>query len=449
MANVLIEKARKFIASENLMEKNCKYIIALSGGADSVCLLLCLKYLGYNIEAAHCNFKLRGKESDRDETFCKELCENKGIALHVAHFDTMSYAALHKISIEMAARTLRYNYFERLREDIGANGICVGHHMEDSVETFILNAVRGTGIKGLCGISSRNGYIIRPLLSNTRKEIDNYLKESNERYITDSSNLVNDVKRNKVRLDVIPTLREIDESADRSIWKTTRKINEAYKIFEAAIKKASEESAEIKDGYIYIDIRKLKEQASPEYTLFYILSKLSFTSATIDSIYSNLDLLKNSSIFYSATHKLIADRGYLIVDRLTTKTAKPTHIPEHGTYVINDSLKIKTSIKEYNKECQISKSNDLTTIDASKIKMPLIIRSWEKGDSFIPFGMKGKKLVSDFMTDRKFNAFQKESQLIMTDATGMIIWIVGQRVDDRVKITSKTEKILRIQLIRN
>lgn len=443
------EKAEKFIESENLMKKGSKYIVALSGGADSVCLLLCLKDLGYDIEAAHCNFNLRGKESDRDETFCKELCANKGIILHVAHFDTISYAALHKVSIEMAARTLRYNYFEQLRNDIVADGICVGHHMEDSVETFILNVVRGTGIKGLCGIPSRNGYIIRPLLSNTRNEIENYLKENGEDYITDSSNLTNDVKRNKVRLDVMPNLRNIDESADRSIWKTTRKINEAYKVFETAIKNASKESTEIKDGYIYINIKKLKKQTSPEYTLYHILSRLSFTSATIDDIYSKIDSLKNSSVFFSTTHRLIADRGNLIVERLTTETTKPIRIPEHGTYVINENLKVRTCTKKYNKETQISKRNDLATLDVSKIKMPLTIRLWKEGDSFTPFGMKGKKLVSDFLTDRKFNLFQKERQLLITDSTGRIIWLVGQRIDDRVKITSKTDEMLCVQLIRS
>lgn len=444
----LIEKAKTFIATENLMKENRKYIVALSGGADSVSLLLCLKELGYNIEAVHCNFKLRGAESDRDEMFCKELCTKKNIKLHIVHFDTKSYAKLHKISIEMAARNLRYNYFEQLRNDIEADGICIGHHMEDSVETFILNIIRGTGIKGLTGITEKNGYIIRPLLAVTRKEIEDYLEEVGESYITDSSNLVNDVKRNKVRLNVMPMLRSISKSADKSIWETSRKISEANKVFEDAIEKASTESAEQKNGFIYIDIAKLKEQISPEYTLYNILSKLSFTPATIDDIFSKIDTLRNSSVFTSATHRLIADRGKLIIEPIYSDSFKPIRIPECGTYIINNSQKIKISLKEYTEESQISKSADFITIDALKIDMPLCIRRCEKGDFFTPLGMKGKKLISDYMTDRKFNLFQKERQLLLTDSTGKIIWLIGQRADDRVKITSKTKTMLCISIIK-
>lgn len=443
----LIEKARKFITDENLMNKGGKYIVALSGGADSVCLLLCLKELGFNIEAVHCNFKLRGAESERDELFCKDLCARNKIKIHIVHFDTKSYATMHKISIEMAARELRYNYFAQLRNDIRANAICVGHHIEDTVETFILNIIRGTGIKGLTGIAAKNGYTIRPLLSITRNEIERYLEEKDEKYVTDSSNLINDVKRNKVRLDVMPALRSIDESADKSIWETSRRIHEAYKVFEEAIKKASEASSEIKEEYLYIDLAKLKKQASPEYTLYNILSKLSFTSATIDDIFSKIDTLKNSSMFSSSTHRLVADRGFLIVEPISAGPFKSIRIPECGTYVINDKQKIKLCEKEFNGENCISRNADSITIDASKIKMPLYLRRCKKGDSFMPLGMKGKKLVSDYMTDRKYNFFQKERQLLLTDSIGQTIWLVGQRLDDHVKITTNTNTILSISII--
>ena len=190
-----LNEIETFISNEKLIDKRKLYISALSGGADSVALLLSLKELGVNIEAAHCNFKLRDDESDRDEQFCIELCKKNGIKIHIIHFDTIEYAKLHKISIEMAARDLRYNYFEQLRHDIGAEGICIGHHREDSVETLLLNLIRGTGINGLTGIAPKNGYILRPMLSVSRKDIENFLNRQQQNFVTDSTNLVDDATR--------------------------------------------------------------------------------------------------------------------------------------------------------------------------------------------------------------------------------------------------------------
>lgn len=203
-----IQKVREYIQDQHLLTSTKElYLVALSGGADSVALLLSLRALGYQVEACHCNFHLRGEESNRDEQFCVKLCERLAIPLHRIHFDTRSYATLHKESIELAARNLRYRYFEQLRQDMNAEGICVAHHRDDSVETVLINLVRGTGINGLTGISSRNGNILRPLLCVNKEEILAYLEEKNESYITDSSNLVDDVVRNKIRLRILPLLK--------------------------------------------------------------------------------------------------------------------------------------------------------------------------------------------------------------------------------------------------
>ena len=204
-------KVDRSIMANALMQKDLLYLVALSGGADSVALLLSLKRLGFNVEAVHCNFHLRGEESDRDEKYCRNLCNNEGVRLHVVHFDTISYASLHKQSIEMAARNLRYSYFRQLASDIGAAGICVGHHIEDSVETLLINLIRGTGINGLTGIGMRNGIILRPLLEVTRQEIEEFLKKQGVSYVTDSTNLVDDVTRNRIRLNIMPLIREINQ----------------------------------------------------------------------------------------------------------------------------------------------------------------------------------------------------------------------------------------------
>ena len=240
--STFVNQVRHFAHHHQLFTPRGKYIIALSGGADSVSLLLVLKHLeselGITLEAAHCNFHLRGDESLRDEQFCQQLCRRLHVPLHLVHFDTHAYADLHHVSIEMAARDLRYAYFEQLRRDIHAHDICVAHHRDDSVETLLLNLVRGTGLRGLRGIQPRNAHIIRPLLSHSRQQIEQYLDALGESYVTDSTNLHNDVKRNKIRLNVIPLLRELNPSASQSIFETSLRVTEALKIFDDAIQRS-------------------------------------------------------------------------------------------------------------------------------------------------------------------------------------------------------------------
>ena len=217
----MLNKVRDFIDREGLLTPEGLYIVALSGGADSVALLRILHHLGYRIEAAHCNFHLRGAESDRDETFVKSLCSSLNIPIHLIHFDTAEYASLHQVSIEMAARELRYGYFDQLCKDIGASAVCVAHHRDDAVETFLMNLLRGSGIHGLTGIRPRNGNVIRPLLCLSRDEIEQYLHSIGQDYVTDSTNLVDDVVRNKVRLNVLPLLKDINLRAAENIGKFT------------------------------------------------------------------------------------------------------------------------------------------------------------------------------------------------------------------------------------
>ena len=222
----MLNKIKRFIVSEHLLRVDALYLVALSGGADSVALLLCLKELGYHVEAVHCNFNLRGEESLRDEQFCEDLCQRENIPLHKAHFDTQAYADLHKVSIEMAARELRYRYFFQLKEALGADGVCVGHHKEDTVETILINLVRGTGLSGLMGIRPRNHDVIRPLLCVTRQEIEDYLHQHAVSFVTDSTNLIDDVVRNKIRLNVIPQLSEINPSVTDAILTTANHLSE-------------------------------------------------------------------------------------------------------------------------------------------------------------------------------------------------------------------------------
>ena len=453
---------RSFASVHELFVYGGKYIVALSGGADSVSLLFVLKHLehelGISVEAAHCNFHLRGAESVRDEEFCKQLCDRLAVPLHLIHFDTLAYADLHHVSIEMAARDLRYGYFENLRRDICAQDICVAHHRDDSVETVLLNLVRGTGLRGLRGIQPRNGNIIRPLLSLSREDIVQYLDALGESYVTDSTNLHNDVKRNKIRLDVMPLLRELNPSVSQSIFESSLRVGEALKVFDEAMKRSIADVTATSPSHhltispphhLVISVDRLKQQPSPEYTLHEILSPRGFTSAQIEQIYGSLDTCSAGKIVVSDSHELAFDRGSLLVQPKTNAAdaARSMRIPETGTYVFSDSLKIKVTTEDCGDGYEPSRAADCACLDASDIKFPLTLRHIEQGDRFVPFGMNGMKLVSDYLTDRKKNGFEKRAQLVVTDAQQRIVWLVGERTDNRFRISKETSKALRLTLL--
>ena len=430
---------RKTIAKldcKHLLRKEGKYLVALSGGADSVFLTHVLHRLGYAIDAAHCNFHLRGEESDRDEAFCKNLCERLGIALHIVHFDTKTYADLHKVSIEMAARDLRYNYFEQLRKDIGADGICVAHHMEDSVETILLNIIRGTGLNGLTGISPRNGYILRPMLNVTRKEIELYLDACGEEYVTDSTNLEAVALRNKIRLEVMPLLKIINPSVCEDIAKMSVRLTEASKVMDAAM----QDSAKRVCNDNIIDTEKLLTEVSPEMVLFHILSPYGFQPAQIENISSSLTCLKTGSTWKSDSHELLFNRGSLIIEKINNPETREYKIPETGTYNLGDGLRISVKMVDIDDGFVIPKTSDTVAVDAEKVRFPLTIRHAANGDRFIPFGMKGSKLISDYLTDKKKTLFEKRQQRVITDAEGRVVWLIGERTDNRFRITGQSKK---------
>lgn len=435
--NGLEEKVSAYISQNNLLEFDSTYIVALSGGADSVALLLLLNKLGYRIEAAHCNFHLRGKESDRDEAFVKDLCATNGIPLHLVHFETQEYASLHKISMEMAARELRYSYFEQLRKDIRARAICVAHHMNDSVETLLMNLIRGTGIHGLTGIHPINGYIIRPLLCVERKEIELYLSERGQNFVTDSTNLIPNILRNKIRIELMPLLVDINANVVHNMQRTSKYVLDAAKIFDYGINSLTSNILQVSDGYYIIDIKSLLKSPAPEYVLYEILRKYGFKSKQVEQIYFNLDV-PPGRIFCSLTHNLVIDRGKIILEH-KHNNVETLKIPETGLYVFNESLKFDVQKCKIDEMFKIPKDRNNVCVDFSKIRFPLMVRHVEAGDKFVPFGMNGAKLVSDYMTDCKKNILQKKNQLVVEDLSGNILWLVGERIDNRYRITENSK----------
>ena len=418
-------KVERYIKKYNLLNSNDLHIVALSGGADSVALLLLLKEHGFNVHAAHCNFHLRGDESDRDEAFCVELCQQLGVELHRAHFDTREYAELYKVSIEMAARELRYKWFEQLRQDIGAAGICVAHHRDDSVETVLLNLVRGTGLRGLTGIQPRNGNILRPLLCVSRAEIETFLAENAQKYVTDSTNLEADVQRNVVRLEVFPLLRKLNPAVAENIQRTTENLAEAQQVLNVAI--ASINSSNI------LNLSDLEKYGSSEYLAFEWLKKYGFNG---DQVRQILDAETGKVVSSAMGYDVLKDRGRLIVEP-ALQSFKPMRIPEEGTYILDE----KTRFSVRKKSVYVSKDPHIATLDTATVQFPLTIRRVEEGDWMQPYGMKGKKLLSDLMTDLKMTVFEKRRQLVVVDNQGVIVWLVGLRTDQRVAVTDQTNEV--------
>ena len=416
-------KVERYINKHKLLNPSELYIVALSGGADSVALLLLLKNAGFNVHAAHCNFRLRGAESDRDEVFCVELCHRLGVELHRVHFDTREYAELHKVSIEMSARELRYKWFEQLREDIGAAGICVAHHRDDSVETVILNMVRGTGVHGLVGIRPRNGYILRPLLCVSRDEIEGFLTSCGQKYITDSTNLEDEATRNKVRHHIIPELQQLNGKALENIRRMTERMAAVEELLDAY---KAQTIVRKENG---IAIRKL--DVLNDYLLYELLADYGFNSAQASQICDSMRADSVGSVFSSADYDLLVDRECLLVEP-HLEPMKPFVIPETGTYILDEKHKIRVESGAF----EVSKDPLVATLDASKVHFPLTVRRAEEGDWMVPFGMSGRKLLSDMMTDLKKSIFDKRKQIVVTDNQGVIIWAVGLRVSQNVAILS-------------
>lgn len=433
----MLRKIAGYIERYHLFDEDSKIIVAVSGGADSVALLHILMKLNYNCEVVHCNFHLRGEESMRDERFVRKLCDRLDVGLTVADFDTEKYAARNGISIEMAAREQRYSFFEKTRVANGAAAIAVAHHRDDVAETVLLNLIRGTGIRGLHGIRPKNGFVVRPLLKIGRDEIIEYLYSIGETYITDSTNLKSDYTRNKIRLELIPLMREINPSVCSALSESSDRIAEAEKVYLRGI---CEGKKRVMHGNA-IDTVALLQEASPRSLLHEILYPLGFNTAQTEEIFRNIDG-ESGKEYISNTHRVVKDRNRLVVLQADDCDCGivEQELPAAGCI----SLRYGTlTIEECMFDGTIDKDVNVASMDSSKLKRPLFIRNVRVGDRFIPFGMKGSKLVSDYLTDKKKSVDEKRKQLVVTDADGKIAWVIGERLAAPFGITANTENIVR------
>jgi tRNA(ile)-lysidine synthase len=427
------DTVRAYIEKYQLLEESCPVLVGLSGGADSIALLTLLVKLGYSCIAAHCNFHLRGEESMRDERFAEEYAKTLQVPFLKTDFDTEQYAAANHLSIEMAARELRYNWFEEKRSETGAQAIAVAHHRDDSVETVLMNLVRGTGIRGMSGIRPKNGYVVRPLLCVTRKEITAWLDAGNISYVTDSTNLSDAYTRNFIRLRILPLLEEINPSVRTAIARTADHLSAAEAVYVHVVEQAK---AEVLDEGNRISIPALMHYPSPDAILYELLKAYNFSRTVSEDIYASLEG-EPGKLFFSPTHRLVKDRDYLLLSSIETK-------PEQ-TYVLSGNeekwvgpVELSFNRVVISENFHIRKDKNIAYFDYDKLAFPLTLRTWKDGDWFIPFGMKGRKKLSDYFSDRKFSRFEKERVWLLCSGND-IIWIVGERPDNRYSIGSATK----------
>lgn len=441
----LEQRIQAYISNQQMLADTDRVLVALSGGADSVALLRILLRLGYHCHAVHCNFHLRDSESDRDEQFVSDLCRKLCVPCEVVHFDTREYAECHHLSIEMAARELRYREFERIREEHHLQAVAVAHHQDDAVETLLLNLVRGAGINGLTGMRSRNGHVVRPLLCVTRDEIIGYLNHLGQNYVTDSTNLTDEYARNKVRLNIIPMLQQINAAAKDNILQAADHLSQAAAIYNKVVAEESMRMMERRGDETFISIAALLHADEPRAYLFEMLHPYGFNSAQIADVFRSLSS-EAGRMVHSASYTVLRDRSYLIVrKRVMADSSDDVEytLPIQGTLLLPDGTQLTTTLIKPDSSWQVPRSSDELYIDVACLSRPLTIRHPREADRFHPFGMRGTKLLSDFYTDIKLPRTEKKQQWLLCHGND-IVWAIGHRSSELYRLHGNEKEVLRI-----
>jgi tRNA(Ile)-lysidine synthase len=435
----MISGFSKFISENNLIKSSDRILLAVSGGIDSMVMAHLFHMLNYKTGIAHCNFSLRGDESDKDEELVRQYASENRIPLFAIRFETKNYALHHKLSVQMAARELRYNWFEQIRNENGFDLIAVAHNLNDNIETVLINLTRGTGIAGMTGMRPLSNRIIRPLLFATREKIANFQAEQGIVFREDRSNADTKYVRNKIRHLVIPVLKEINPSIETTLNETAERFSGFYEIVSEYISKLRKEVSVENDRYFSFLLDKIKPYEKNKAILFELFKPYGITDAMV------IDLIRiiegeTGGMIITPTHRIIKNRTELIV----TEEKKQDKV--FYTIYNTDDFKIFPGITSaekiiISKDFEIPVDKKIACVDIQMISYPLIIRKWEDGDSFFPLGMKQKKKLSDYFIDKKYSIIDKENIFILESA-GKIVWIIGDRIDDRAKVTTETMEVL-------
>lgn len=441
-----LDKVKALIEQSIVLNANDKVLIAISGGSDSVVMAHLLLQLGYQIGLAHCNFQLRGDEADKDETLVKSLASKWEVPFYHTSFNTAELANVKGISIQMAARDLRYDWLENTRKEEGYSTIATAHHMNDNAETLLLNLVKGTGIAGLHGILPRSNKIIRPILSLSKNEVLEYANTHKLHFRDDASNADNKYERNRIRLDVIPELETINPKLIETLNSNIQRFKDAETIYQLGLKQLSKKLIDRRREGIYISIKKLELLPYAKTFLYEILSDYGFDNEQVQQVEKSM-YKQPGQQFYSTTHRVIRDREFLIISPTEEiEHHGPVFIQQEQSKVNGSNLTLSIRTKTRTKNLNISEQENIVQLDANQLEWPLQLRKWKRGDYFYPIGMKKKKKkVSDLLTDNKLNVLDKENTWVLLSGE-RICWVVGQRMDERYKITDATQQILEIKL---
>jgi tRNA(Ile)-lysidine synthase len=438
----MLDEFLKYIQENKIIKKNDRVLLAVSGGIDSMVMAHLFIKAGIGTGIAHCNFCLRGEESDLDEELVKELAGENRIQFYSKRFATKDYAREKGISIQMAARDLRYEWFETIRRENKFDSVAVAHNLNDNIETLLINLTRGTGITGLTGMKPVTNKVVRPLLFATREKITGYCIANRIAYREDKSNVETKYTRNKIRHLVIPVLKEINPSIEETLNETAERLSGIHELVSEYINGVRKQVSIKKKEAIIFDIDKLKNLHIGKAVVFELFRPFGITDATSGDLIRILAGRSGSQVF-TRTHRIIKNRNEILVFPLETsgnQYFEINDIEELSNTPGISSAEIITNIVGY----IIPEDQYVACIDYEKIKFPLIIRKWERGDYFYPLGMKQRKKLSDYFVDRKFSLVKKEQALIL-ESEGKIVWILGERIDERFRVTTTTSKILRIE----
>lgn len=433
----------KFIAEHELFDFDDRVLVAVSGGIDSTTLLDVLVKQGYKVAIAHCNFSLRGDESDGDEQLVRNLQKVYGIKGYYIRFDTEAEAAVAGESIQMAARRLRYSWFNRLCNEECYRYIAIAHNADDVAETFFLNLTRGTGLKGLTGIKPKTGRVVRPLLFAPRKEIVEYALENGIRYREDSSNAKDKYARNRIRLNVIPEFKKINPAFNLTMLENIARLQLVEDLITQEVNNFKQDAIVVDGNEQHISIRKLRINRNSRLLLYEYLSFYGFNSSQIDDVFNSIEKGISGSQFFGRGYVLLRDRETLILypDKKDVSQGFFEIFPDR------ESLKIPIKLAfEYFANTHpllIEKSSRIAMLDYEKLHFPLVLRKWQSGDEFCPLGMKGKKKLSDFFIDQKMSVNEKSNQWLLCSGSD-VVWVVGRRIDDRYKIRENTQTVYKI-----
>jgi tRNA(Ile)-lysidine synthase len=438
----MFEEFLNYIRNNNLFKKQDRLLLAVSGGIDSMVMSHLFIKLGTDIGIAHCNFCLRNNESDKDEDHVKEFASEYKIPFYSIRFSTKEHARKRGISVQMAARELRFEWFERIRIENNFDFVVVAHNLDDKIETLLINLIRGTGLTGLTGMKPLSNRIIRPLLFATRNKIEEYCSDNQIIFREDKSNAETRYTRNKIRHLVIPVLKEINPSVKETLNETAERLSGIDEILSCYIENIKSQILVKMGEATVFNLKKLKTYQKSRALIFELFSPYGVTGNATGDLLRLMTGSTGKQIF-TKTHRILRNRDELIVTPLITSSQRCYYINNVEDLLAVPGIK-SAGIKKAGQGYKMSRGKNVASIDYEKLMFPLIIRGWKTGDFFYPLGMKQKKKLSDYFIDRKYSLVKKENTLIL-ESEGKIVWIVGERLDERFKVTESTKRILFIE----